>query len=108
VIYNLIGNAMTYTGADRTVRIRQETRDGTVRISIAESGEGIAPDELPYIWDRYYRSRENHRRSVIGSGLGLNICRGILEKHGADYGVRSEPGKGTTFWFELPKNDNAK
>ena len=103
VIYNLIGNAMTYTGADRTVRIRQETRDGTVRISIADSGEGIAPDELPYIWDRYYRSRENHKRAVIGSGLGLNICRGILENHEAPYGAYCPPEGGTVFWFELPK-----
>jgi signal transduction histidine kinase len=102
VIYNLLGNALTYTGKDRTVRVREEQRGEKIRISIADSGEGIAPDELPYIWDRYYRSRENHRRAVIGSGLGLNICRGILEKHEAPYGVRSEPGEGTTFWFRLP------
>ena len=102
VIYNLIGNAITYTGADKTVRIRQEIRNGTARISIADTGEGIAPEELPYIWDRYYRSRENHKRAVIGSGLGLNICRGILENHGAPYGVECPPEGGTVFWFELP------
>ena len=72
-------------------------------MEISDSGEGIPADELPYIWDRYYRSRENHRRAVIGSGLGLNICRSILEKHGADYGVKSEAGQGTTFWFDLPR-----
>ncbi len=103
VIYNLIGNALTYTGADRTVRVRQEEKDGAVRISITDSGEGIAPDELPYIWDRYYRSRENHKRAVIGSGLGLNICRGILENHGAPYGAECPPEGGTVFWFELAK-----
>ena len=105
VIYNLLGNALTYTGKDRTVRVREEQRGEKIRISIADSGEGIAPDELPYIWDRYYRSRENHRRAVIGSGLGLNICRSILEKHGAPFGADSKPGQGTVFWFELEKKE---
>ena len=103
VVYNLLGNALTYTGADKTVRVVQEDRGQAVRVTVSDSGEGIPADELPWIWDRYYRSRENHRRAVIGSGLGLNICRGILEKHGANYGARSEEGKGTTFWFELPR-----
>ena len=103
VLYNLIGNALTYTGKDKTVRITQQDIGSRVRVRISDSGDGIPADELPYIWDRYYRSRENHRRAVIGSGLGLNICRGILEKHGAGYGVASEEGQGTTFWFDLPK-----
>ena len=102
VIYNLIGNALTYTGSDKTVRVAQEIRENTVRISIADTGEGIAPEDLPYIWDRYYRSRGNHKRAVIGSGLGLNICRGILENHGASYGAYCPPEGGTVFWFELP------
>ena len=105
VVYNLLGNALTYTGADRTVRVTEERRENRIRIQIADSGEGIAPDELPYIWDRYYRSRENHRRSIIGSGLGLNICRSILEKHQAPFGVDSRQGEGTVFWFELPAVD---
>ena len=103
VIYNLIGNALTYTGADKTVTVRQELRAETVRVEVRDSGEGIAPEELPYIWDRYYRSRDNHRRAVIGSGLGLNICRGILENHHVNYGADSELGRGTVFWFELPR-----
>ena len=103
VIYNLVGNALTYTGEDRTVRVRQEMRGGKVRVCVCDSGEGIAESEIPYIWDRYFRSRENHRRSVIGSGLGLNICRGILENHQARYGVESRIGEGSTFWFELQR-----
>ncbi len=103
VLYNLLGNALTYTGEDKTVRVTQKDAGPRVRVEISDSGEGIPADELPYIWDRYYRSRENHRRAVIGSGLGLNICRGILEKHGADYGVKSGEGQGTTFWFDLPR-----
>ena len=103
VIYNLLGNALTYTGEDKTVRITQQDAGSRVRVEISDSGEGIPKDELPFIFDRYYRSRENHRRAVIGSGLGLNICRSILEKHGARYGVNSTEGQGTTFWFELPR-----
>lgn len=103
VLYNLLGNALTYTGEDKTVRIIQKDTGARVRVEISDSGEGIPEDELPYIFDRYYRSRENHRRAVIGSGLGLNICRSILEKHNARYGVKSEAGQGTTFWFELPR-----
>ena len=103
VLYNLIGNALTYTGEDKTVRITQRNAGNSVRVEISDSGEGIPETELPYIFDRYYRSRENHRRAVIGSGLGLNICRSILEKHGARYGVSSTEGQGTTFWFELEK-----
>ncbi len=102
VIYNLIGNALTYTGTDKTVEVSQTVIGSNVRVRVADSGEGIPEEELPYIWDRYYRSRENHRRAVIGSGLGLNICRSILEKHDVRFGVHSEVGKGTAFWFELP------
>ena len=105
VIYNLAGNALTYTGTDKTVRIRQEQKDGMVRITIEDSGEGIPPEELPFIWDRYYRSRENHKRAVIGSGLGLNICRGILENHHAPYGAETPAGGGTVFWFALPADE---
>ena len=101
VIYNLLGNALTYTGADRTVRVKAEERGERVRLSVSDSGNGIDPEELPFIWDRYFRSGESHRRAVIGSGLGLNICRGILEKHQVPYGVESEKGQGSTFWFEL-------
>ena len=106
VIYNLLGNALTYTGEDKTVRVSQKVIGSNVQVSVSDSGEGIPEADLPYIWDRYYRSRDNHRRAVIGSGLGLNICRGILEKHEAPYGVQSEIGQGTTFWFRLPAVSN--
>lgn len=100
VVYNLIGNALTYTGADKTVTLTQTVTENRVRIAIRDTGKGIPADELPLIWNRYYRARESHRRAVIGSGLGLSIVQSILEKHGAKYGVDSEEGVGTTFWFE--------
>ncbi len=100
VIYNLLGNALTYTGADKTVTLTQTMRGGAVRLSVQDTGKGIPEKELPLIWNRYYRSQESHRRAVIGSGLGLSIVKSILEKHGMRYGVDSVEGQGTTFWFE--------
>lgn len=100
VVYNLLGNALTYTGPDKTVTVTQTEKDGCVRISVQDTGAGIPAEELPRIWNRYYRAKESHRRAVIGSGLGLSIVQSILERHGAAYGVDSAEGEGTTFWFE--------
>lgn len=102
VIYNLIGNALTYTGPDKRVIVRQSVQNTNAHIDITDTGSGIAPDEIDLIWNRYYRTKETHKRAVIGSGLGLNIVQTILERHQVPYGVRSEVGHGTTFWFELP------
>lgn len=102
VVYNLINNALTYTGEDRTVTVVQKVQDSRVRIEVRDSGEGIAPQDLPYIWDRYYRGGKPHRRARIGSGLGLSIVKNILESHHLAYGVESREGEGSTFWFELP------
>lgn len=102
VLYNLIGNAVSYTGEDKTVTVDETISDGVVRISVTDSGEGISKEDLPLIWDRYYKVEGTHRRGVGGTGLGLSIVREILVLHGAKFGVSSEPGQGSTFWFELP------
>lgn len=102
VIYNLVNNAINYTGGDKQIWVRQIVReDGYVRIEVTDSGEGIAPEALPYVWDRYYKVDKTHKRAVMGTGLGLSIVKNILELHDARYGVESEVGKGSTFWFEL-------
>ena len=99
VIYNLINNAINYTGADKRVIIRQTVKKGLVTISITDTGKGIAEEELPYIWDRYYKVDKSHKRSTVGTGLGLSIVKGILEMHHVEYGVTSKLGKGSTFYF---------
>lgn len=101
VIYNLVNNAINYTGADKTVTVRQITKGNRVRIEISDSGEGIAEEELPYVWDRYYKVDKTHKRAIAGTGLGLSIVKNILQLHDAQYGVESEVGKGSTFWFVL-------
>ncbi|MCD7787442.1 MAG: HAMP domain-containing histidine kinase [Firmicutes bacterium] len=101
VLYNLIGNAVSFTGNDRTVTIRQTINDGVVRVSVIDTGEGIAKEDLPLVWDRYYKVDKVHRRGVGGTGLGLSIVREILTLHGARFGVSSELHVGSDFWFEL-------
>jgi len=102
VIYNLISNAINYTGDDKRVHISQTVKDGVCRISVSDTGEGIPPEKLPSIWDRYYRTGDFHKRAVRGTGLGLSIVKGALILHNAPFGVSSTVGVGSTFWFELP------
>ena len=102
VVYNLINNAINYTGKDLSVTVRQSVHDGKVRIEVRDTGAGIPADEIPLIWDRYYKVDKVHRIARIGTGLGLSIAKEILEVHNAAYGVDSEVGHGSSFWFELP------
>ena len=101
VIYNLVNNAINYIGEDKTVIVKQTVKDGTVRIEVTDHGMGIPKDKLEHIWNRYYRVDKEHKRAVIGTGLGLSIVKSVLDLHKAQYGVESELGKGSTFWFEL-------
>ncbi|MCI5516536.1 MAG: HAMP domain-containing sensor histidine kinase [Roseburia porci] len=102
VIYNLINNAINYTGSDKRVLVRQLVKEQIVRIEVIDSGEGISEENLPYVWDRYYKVDKTHKRAVMGTGLGLSIVKNILELHHAEYGVESILSAGSKFWFELP------
>ena len=82
--------------------VEQTVTNDRVRINIIDFGDGIDPEEMPLIWDRYYKVDKVHKRAMVGTGLGLSIVKGILEKHDATYGVSSMKGEGSTFWFELP------
>jgi signal transduction histidine kinase len=108
VLYNLIGNAINYTNQDRKkIWIRVLKKDKRVRVEVADNGKGIAKEDLASVWDKYYRTNQA-KRSVVGSGLGLSIVKNILVLHEADYGVTSELGVGTAFWFELPIEKKGK
>ncbi len=102
VIYNLIINAINYTGEDKKVVVKLAKINDSVRFEVTDSGSGIPKEDLPYIWDRYYRVDKTHKRAQMGTGLGLSIVKTVLEGHGAVYGVDSTLGIGSTFWFELP------
>ncbi|MGE4214235.1 MAG: ATP-binding protein [Anaerotignaceae bacterium] len=101
VIYNLINNAINYTGVDKKVVIKQTVKDNKVKIEIIDTGEGIEKENIPLIWDRYFKVEKNHKRAKVGTGLGLSIVKNILELHNAAFGVESEVGKGSAFWFEM-------
>jgi signal transduction histidine kinase len=94
VVYNLINNAINYTGDDKLVRVTQRVIEetGRVRISVTDSGAGIESDQIPLIWDRYYKIDKVHRRAMVGTGLGLSIVKHILEQHNTTYGVESKLG----------------
>lgn len=102
VIYNLVNNAITYTGDDKHVVVRQTVLREHVRVEVIDTGAGIPIDKLDDIWDRYYKLNNEHIRAQIGTGLGLSIVKAILTIHNASYGVHSTPGHGSIFWFELP------
>ncbi|MDO8689582.1 MAG: PAS domain S-box protein [Dehalococcoidia bacterium] len=100
VMVNLLTNALKYSPASAEVRVKAEPADGDVVISVSDRGEGIAPEDLPRIFDRFYRTKGG--RKPGGLGLGLFICKMLIEAHGGQIWVDSEPGKGSSFHFTLP------
>lgn len=100
-LYNLLTNAVNYSTSDKHIIVRQNRVQNGVLIEVIDHGDGIAPENIPYIWDRYYKVDKKHKRAIIGTGLGLSIVKKIFELHGLDYGVQSELGKGSVFWFQL-------
>ena len=107
VFYNLIVNAVTHIGGDRVIGLKVCQNGKAVRAQVYDHGKGIAPADIPHIWDRYFTSRER-KRSENGTGLGLSIVKEILNAHAAQYGVVSREGEGSCFWFELRLYDSAE
>lgn len=105
VIYNLINNAINYTGEDKTVKVNVFEKDFGVLVQVIDSGKGIKESDIPYIWDRYYKNKKKHKRNLVGTGLGLSIVKNILELHNFKYGVDSSINKGSSFYFVITKKD---
>lgn len=103
ILVNLLSNALKYSPPDSIVRIQAETRDRGLEISVHDHGRGIDPDDLPLIFNRFYRAQSE--RKAEGMGLGLYITRGLVEAHGGHIRAVSTPGQGSTFTFSLPKAD---
>ncbi|MBR2861769.1 MAG: HAMP domain-containing histidine kinase [Clostridia bacterium] len=106
VLYNLLSNAINYTGEDKKVQVRITKKFDSVKVEVIDTGAGISKEEIPNVWDRYYRSK-THIRSKVGTGLGLSIVKTILVKHSADFGIESTVGVGSNFWFELKLPENS-
>ncbi len=112
VLTNLVGNAIKYSPEGGVIRLggwaepATETTEARVVTFVADQGIGIPTEELPHIFDRFYRVDSTLRRSTAGAGLGLFLCKAIIDAHGGELWVRSEAGSGATFFFSLPVSDH--
>lgn len=101
VMTNFVSNAVKYSGENKYIDIKLNRSNRKVVFHCIDHGVGIPSDELGHVWDKYYRTSANHERGIEGTGLGLAISKSILNLHSANYGVNSEEGKGSDFWFEM-------
>ena len=102
VLANLVDNAIKYSPAGGAIRVRlSRTDDDMLSVSVSDEGLGIPAEHLPHLFERFYRV-DSRTRSVKGAGLGLYICRSLVESHGGHIWVQSQPGRGSTFAFTLP------
>lgn len=101
-LYNLLINAINHSHVNKNIIVKQSRLNERVLIEVIDHGQGIKEEDLSHIWERYYKGSKMHERPVVSTGLGLSIVKKIINLHGGSYGVKSELGKGTTFYFELP------
>jgi signal transduction histidine kinase len=102
VLNNLIGNALRHTPPEGRVSVWVRRTDKRVEVTVSDTGEGIRDEEIPQIFERFYRSEKSRSRETGGAGLGLAIARGIIHAHEGDIRVESKLGKGTQFTFHIP------
>jgi len=103
VLVNLIDNAVKYSPDGGEVVVSTVPAAASVRVEVADQGIGIPPAEQEAVFEKFYRADPQHRAAPSGTGLGLYICRELVQRMGGTIGVRSRPGGGSTFWFQLPK-----
>jgi signal transduction histidine kinase len=101
VLGNLVANALRYTAAGGAITLSAAAQDGTVHIAVQDTGRGIPEDELPYVFDRFWRG--DKARTGTGAGLGLAIAKQLVAAHGGEIAVSSAVGEGTTFTVTLPR-----
>jgi two-component system NtrC family sensor kinase len=102
VMENLLSNAVKYNREGGWIDVSAECQEGYIVVRVADSGIGIPPEDLPHIFDRFYRVQRPETEDIEGTGLGLSIVKSIVEKHGGRVWVESRPGEGTTFTLLLP------
>jgi signal transduction histidine kinase len=102
VMINLLQNAMHYSQPGQKVNVGATNAEGGVLVTVTDQGMGIPAQDIPRVFDKFFRVDSEANRATTGSGLGLYISRSIIDLHGGQIGVNSEPGKGSTFYFMLP------
>ncbi|HEX4715926.1 MAG TPA: HAMP domain-containing sensor histidine kinase, partial [Ktedonobacteraceae bacterium] len=107
VVSNYLTNALKYSSSDKPVEVAVTTDGATARVTVSDQGAGLTPDEQERVWERFYRAKDVQVLSGngIGLGLGLHICKTIVEQHSGCVGLHSMPGKGSHFWFTLPLSE---
>ncbi len=103
VLYNLINNAINYTGDDLTVKINVKENKNNYLVEIIDSGKGLTKEECKLVWNKYYKNEKNHKRNKVGTGLGLSIVKNILNRHKFRFGVSSKIDYGSNFYFMIKK-----
>jgi signal transduction histidine kinase len=102
VLNNLVGNALRHTPNRGRVSVWARRTTRGVEVTVSDTGEGIRAEDMPHIFERFYRGEKSRSRAMGGAGLGLAIARGIVRAHGGDILVESETGKGAQFTFHIP------
>lgn len=102
VLSNLVSNALRHTPAGGCVTLAAGVKEDAVEVSVSDTGVGIPPEDLPFVFERFWRRERSRSRGSGGSGLGLTIAKQLVEMHGGTIGVESVPGAGSRFWFRLP------
>ena len=102
VLNNLIGNALRHTSSQGEIKIHARRITSGVEVCVSDSGEGIRAEDIPHVFESFYRGEKSRSRSTGGAGLGLAISRGIVQAHGGEINVQSEAGHGSQFTFSLP------
>ena len=103
VLINLLANALKFTPEGGSVSISLDETEDSARFTVSDTGDGIAPEDLPYIFERFYRADPSRSRATGGSGIGLSIVEAIVKAHGGSISVSSMPGEGSAFTVSLPK-----
>jgi len=101
-VYNLVENAVKYTSSGGEVKVSMRVSPSDTTIEVRDTGIGIAPLDLPHMFEKFYRSGRREAYQQRGTGLGLAIVRSIAERHGGKVWVESQLGKGSTFYIMLP------
>jgi signal transduction histidine kinase len=103
VLNNLLTNALRHTPAGGVIQVTASAKPQRILVQVRDTGEGISKEDLPHIFERFYRGDKSRSRETGGAGLGLAIADGIVRAHGGEIGVESQLGQGTQMWFTLPR-----